>query len=173
MAFNICLHILRRALDKSAFFQTSQGYVGMFSDKHQICRHFSDKHKLCHNVFLDKHRICWNFFNHALDMSAFFLLKSSRYVGIFSDENYLCRHFFKRALDIFEFFRNALDMSTCFQKNTRYVDISLDKHLIFRSNLQKFFISARGHFSLHNTYLRYFFLDFFGKYYEKSMKMWS
>ena len=94
------------------------------------------------------------FFKHALDMSAFFLLKSSRYVGIFSDENYLCRHFFKRALDIFEFFRNALDMSTCFQKNTRYVDISLDKHLIFRSNLQKFLISARGHFSLHNTYLR-------------------
>ena len=63
------------------------------------------------------------FFKHALDMSVFFLLKSTRYVGIFSDKNYLCRHFFRRALDIFEFFRKAVDMSTCFQTNTRYVDI--------------------------------------------------
>ena len=92
----------------SVFFQKSTRDVGIFSDKHQICRYFSGKHQIC-------------------------------------------RHVSRQVLDMSTFYGQALDF--------------------FRRNFKNF-LSRPGVIFAYTTTIYDSFLDFLGKYYEKSANIW-
>ena len=122
MTCTIYVGIFRQVLAMSEFFQTSFGYVGIFSDTHQICRHIFRISTSNVGIYSDNHQICRNFFRKTVDTLVFFHTRN-RYVGIFS-EKFQIRGIFSDKHQIYHhFLRQALDMQTFFQSITRYVDI--------------------------------------------------